>query len=627
MRLKSKRKLSFLIVLLIFASIDARRTSRGNRLSARNDFTHGGTINNWVLMMPVKEDLIDSNSIDSTSSKNSAIYRDNLLNSDLFDSTGRLVNKNANVLAKTRSHKVIADSSGWVTPKEKPYQFYYAYATIEAHVSEAVRLFLLGRGVFRIWLNGKELTEGIGAVTGDEPIYFDASFKQGDNSLLILFLPDGKNSFLLEVFPRKRELVPFKKRLDSISIDVKPYVLGSKVLEGEYNFNIPVPKNSFYTDLILSTDSDTVGAIFRVLDSISPKSKFTFDIPSGYNGVVKLSALTSFSNGRIIKQERFIWIGDLQKDYDSLKKMTNSFKPKLSNFAYDKIPLDDFLIRGIFNWNDKWFNKVDSCKADRDIRELGYIAGNCKIIEMVFNKGRVPKGADFPIFTAGVKDTLINKDHYDHVNWLNYKYPEVYRKSSEKNKSGYELWVSLPSAANRKNKKLDLILYLHDFKTCDKYGISCMRNEGPNIWLKKRAITLSPFSPNGVLWDEKELSAIIKKASSSRRAKRCYVTGEGMGGFETYNQLILNSNNINAGIVLNAFSTDDDLCKLKSKPLWIFHGNSNAIVPVENSLNTVNELKSCGNRSLLYSVFSEDGDKIGHVVYEDSVTYKWLFRQ
>ncbi len=623
------KHITFILILtLLTVNIQARRHPgrRGGRVNVKNNFTHGGLINNWVLMMPVKESDTDSND-SSAVVKDGKIYRDQLLDSELFDSTGRLINRNTSVWAKTRSHTVSADSLGWVTPKEKPYQFYYAYSTIEAHVSEGIRLFLLGRGVFRIWLNGKELTEGIGAVTGGEPLYFDASIKQGDNSLLILYLPDGKNSFLLEIYPRKKALEPFKKRLDSISIDIEPYIVGSKILEGSFSFNIPVPEKSFSTNLILSTDSDSSGSTIRVLDSISPNSKFTFDIPKDYRGVIKLSASTNFPSGRKIMQEKFIWIGDIIKDFNTLRNLSDSLSLQIKNLNYSKIPLEDFLAKGISNWTKKWFEKNKTCKSDRNIRELGYVSIGCNVLNSLIHKNRFHRCGEFPIYTDGAIDTSIADNHYDHVNWLNYKYPDKYKKSKNKKNKGYEMWVSMPPSSYRKNKKLDMILYLHDLKSCNNLGISCMRDEGPNLINKRKSIVLAPLSENGILWDESELSLIIKNTASTKRIKRCFATGEGMGGFETYNQLILNNDILSAGVVLNAFTTDDDLCKLKDKPLWIFHGNSNSIVPVENSLNTVNSLKECGNRRLKYSVFSEDGENIGPVVYEDPVTYKWLFKQ
>lgn len=623
------KHITFLLILFIFAiNLEARRHPgrRNSRINVKNNFTHGGLIKNWVLMMPVKESS-SGTSGDTSVVQKEKIYRDQLLDSELFDSTGRLINRNTSVWSKTQSHTVTADSLGWITPKEKPYQFYYAYSTIEAHVSEGIRLFLLGRGVFRIWLNGKEVTEGIGAVTGGEPIYFDASIKQGDNSLLILFLPDGKNSFLLEAYPRKKALEPFKKRLDSINISMEPYIVGSKVLKGAFNFNIPVPEKSFFTNLILSTDSDSDGSVIRILDSVAPNSEFTFDIPKNYKGVIRLRALTNFPSGRKITQERFLWIGDINKDFKNIKNLNDSLSLQIDKINYSKIPLENFLAKGIANWNKKWFENNSACKTDRDIRELGYVAIGCNIFKSLIFRGRFPRGGEFPIYTDGLIDTSINQNHYDHVNWLNYKYPEKYQKASVKKEKGYEMWVSLPPSAYRKNRKLDMILYLHDLKTCNKAGISCMRYEGPNLATKRKSIILSPLSSNGVLWDERELSLIIKNTAITNRIKRCFVTGEGMGGFETYNQLILNSNIISAGIVLNAFTTDDDLCNLKDKSLWIFHGNSNSIVPVENSLNTVNALKECGNRKVKYSVFSEDGDKIGHVVYDDMETFKWLFKQ
>lgn len=624
MRLKYSWLILFLLLFTVPFSISARRRGGGRGgSSVKNIFTHGGVIENWVLLMPVKKEEVDS--LDSTGT--TKIYRDQLISSELFDSSGRLRSRNIGLPSGTLSHTVKADSLGWISPEQEPYQFYYAYSNIEAHVSEKVRLFVMGRGVFRIWLNGNELTKGIGTATGDEPIYFDGAFKQGDNSLLILFLPDGKNSFLLEAYPKKRALVPFKKRLDNIEIVVDPYSLGSKVLKGTFKFNIPIPQNSFYTNLTLSTDSDTVGSVFRVLDSVVPGDKFTFDVPPNYNGVIKLSARTELSTGKRIESNRFIWIGDLGYDFKRLDSLTNELSNTLLENVNFTLPLHKYLIESILRWNKNWYTKKDSCITDIDIRELGYIKIGCLIAKDFFAKRRFPKGASFPILTDGKKDTTIIDNHYDHVKWLNYKYPEIYKNSDDKSKKGYEAWVTLPSSIYRKKKKIDIIFYLHDIKICDRQGISCIRGEGPNLFNKKKSIVISPLSDGGILWEERELANIIQNLSKSGRTKRIFITGEGMGGFESVNQLIHHPDDIAAGLILNAFSTDDDLCKLKNSSLWIFHGNNNKIVPVENSLNMVNDLKECGIRGLKFSVFSEDGDKIGPIVYEDEATYKWLFRQ
>jgi predicted peptidase len=67
--------------------------------------------------------------------------------------------------------------------------------------------------------------------------------------------------------------------------------------------------------------------------------------------------------------------------------------------------------------------------------------------------------------------------------------------------------------------------------------------------------------------------------------------------------------------------------RLKAMPLWVWHGDQDAIVPVEESRSLFKLLKAKGNRAVRYTELSGLGHDIFDTVYLDEAVSTWLFSQ
>jgi predicted peptidase len=67
--------------------------------------------------------------------------------------------------------------------------------------------------------------------------------------------------------------------------------------------------------------------------------------------------------------------------------------------------------------------------------------------------------------------------------------------------------------------------------------------------------------------------------------------------------------------------------RLKGLPLWMWHGDADAVVPVTESRSLVEQLKSAGNKSVRYTELSGLGHDIFDTVYLDQAVSTWLLAQ
>jgi len=69
------------------------------------------------------------------------------------------------------------------------------------------------------------------------------------------------------------------------------------------------------------------------------------------------------------------------------------------------------------------------------------------------------------------------------------------------------------------------------------------------------------------------------------------------------------------------------VARLKGLPLWLWHGDADAVAPVTESRSLVQALKAAGNSSVRYTELSGLGHDIFDTVYLDEAVSTWLFTQ
>lgn len=128
---------------------------------------------------------------------------------------------------------------------------------------------------------------------------------------------------------------------------------------------------------------------------------------------------------------------------------------------------------------------------------------------------------------------------------------------------------------------------------------------------------------------------------------RIYITGLSMGGFGSWYLLMNNPNRFAAAIIMSGSADPQMACEIKNIPIWDFHGNIDAAVPVEGSRKMIRAISNCGKDVLLISdpnnkafldsenevkriidsehIYTEYKDK-GHAIWKESYD-NWLVRE
>lgn len=128
---------------------------------------------------------------------------------------------------------------------------------------------------------------------------------------------------------------------------------------------------------------------------------------------------------------------------------------------------------------------------------------------------------------------------------------------------------------------------------------------------------------------------------------RIYITGLSMGGLGSWYLLMNNPNRFAAAIIMSGAADPQMACQIKNVPIWAFHGDIDATVPVEGSRKMIKAISNCGKDVLLISdpnnkdfldneimtnriinskhIYTEYKNK-GHVIWKESYD-NWLVRE
>jgi len=104
---------------------------------------------------------------------------------------------------------------------------------------------------------------------------------------------------------------------------------------------------------------------------------------------------------------------------------------------------------------------------------------------------------------------------------------------------------------------------------------------------------------------------------------RVYVIGYSMGGFGTWHFLKEETRLFAAGVPVAGGSSS--VSKLRSMPIWAWHGAKDTVVPVESTRKCAEELKR--SKVFKYTEMPEGGHGIIGNVVDDVKVHEWLFEQ
>ena len=212
------------------------------------------------------------------------------------------------------------------------------------------------------------------------------------------------------------------------------------------------------------------------------------------------------------------------------------------------------------------------------------------------------------------------------------QHPQVFQKKITKTLTCKYL-LFLPEDYGKKTGGWPLIMFLHgagergsDIEKVKIHGL-------PKIVAKQKDfpfIVVSPQCPQEKWWpDEVELlinllDDIVNKYDVDK--KRIYLTGLSMGGYGTWHLACVYPDRFAAIAPICGGGEPLLAARLKNIPVWAFHGAKDPVVPVKNSQEMVNAVKSCGGNAKL-TVYPKAQHDSWTRTYDNKKLYEWFLKQ
>ena len=104
---------------------------------------------------------------------------------------------------------------------------------------------------------------------------------------------------------------------------------------------------------------------------------------------------------------------------------------------------------------------------------------------------------------------------------------------------------------------------------------------------------------------------------------RIYGTGLSMGGLGTL-AIAIKEPGLFAAIIPVCGGADlNKIVRINQLPIWLFHGDADSVIPVENSLSIYDALKPI-NKHVFLTVYKGVGHDSWTETYENEAVYEWL---
>jgi len=110
-------------------------------------------------------------------------------------------------------------------------------------------------------------------------------------------------------------------------------------------------------------------------------------------------------------------------------------------------------------------------------------------------------------------------------------------------------------------------------------------------------------------------------------ARRVYVTGFSLGGRGSWS-VAVDYPEVFAAIapVAGSYGQPERISRIKDVPVWVFHGDSDRLLPIDPVRNMVQDLKESGG-NVRFTIYEGAGHSITGRIYRTRELYEWLLKQ
>jgi predicted peptidase len=176
-----------------------------------------------------------------------------------------------------------------------------------------------------------------------------------------------------------------------------------------------------------------------------------------------------------------------------------------------------------------------------------------------------------------------------------------------------------------------LLVFLHgsgergsDLELVKKHGPPKLIDAGR----KFPFIVVSPQCPTGRTWESLPLVALLNELEQQYKVDpdRVYVTGLSMGGTGTWRLASVAAERLAAIAPICGRGETFLAGNLAKLPIWVFHGDQDSSVPLENSAEMVEAVREMGG-TVEFTVYPGVGHDSWTRTYENPEFYEWLLAQ
>ena len=195
------------------------------------------------------------------------------------------------------------------------------------------------------------------------------------------------------------------------------------------------------------------------------------------------------------------------------------------------------------------------------------------------------------------------------------------------NKYSYNYLKYLPDGYDGK-KKFPLLIFLHGAGERGD-NLELVTKHGPPKLIKKGKrfpfIVISPQCPKGSWWKADGLDALLDDFISKHAVdeSRIYCTGLSMGGYGTWALGGQNPKRFAAFAPICGGGNRTDARQIAKKPVWVFHGAKDKVVPLTESERMVNALKQRGGKPR-FTIYPNAGHDSWTEAYNNPKLYEWF---
>jgi predicted peptidase len=207
-------------------------------------------------------------------------------------------------------------------------------------------------------------------------------------------------------------------------------------------------------------------------------------------------------------------------------------------------------------------------------------------------------------------------------------------KTSEGKSIRYLLY--LPKQYDSK-EKWPCLLFLHGRGESDG-PLSLVKKWGPPRLIERGEnppyIVVSPqCPPNPESWplpsQQALLLALLDHIGNSCKVDpdRIYLTGLSMGGYGSWRLAADHPERFAAVVPICGAGKPADANKLKSLPIWVWHGTEDPAVPFQRSVEMVEAIKQAGSTTIRFTTLEGVGHNSWEAAYATPELYQWLDKQ